>query len=314
VIDIPTDLKGRHFLRIADWTAEELAVLIDVAAELKRAQHARLPHALLPSRTLAMIFDKPSTRTRLSFAAGMVQLGGVGLPIATAETQLGRGEPLRDTALVLSRFVDGLVIRTFRQADVEELAAHATIPVINGLTDDFHPCQALADALTLKERFGSFVGVRLGYVGDGNNVCHSLMTVCARLGVGFVAATPRGYEPRSDVLRTAREAAAEQGSALELTSDPREAVRDANVVYTDVWTSMGQDDEVEQRRRAFAGYRVDDELLANAPKDTLVMHDLPAHYGEEITEDVLHGPRSIAWDQAENRLHAQKALLALVVR
>jgi len=314
VIEAPTHLKGRHFLRVADWSTHELVTIIELALDLKRLQRARTPHALLPNRTLAMIFDKPSTRTRVSFAAGMVQLGGVGLPITTSEMQLGRGEPLRDTALVLSRLVDGLVIRTFRQSDVEELAAHSTIPVINGLTDDFHPCQAIADALTITEHFGAFRGVRLAYVGDGNNVCHSLMTICARLGVGFVAATPPGYEPRGDVVDVARAAAKEHRTALELVSNPREAVRDANVVYTDVWTSMGQDEEAEQRRRAFAGYRVDDELLANAPDDALVMHDLPAHYDEEITEAVLHGPRSLAWDQAENRLHAQKALLALVMR
>jgi ornithine carbamoyltransferase len=312
VVDIPAHLKGRHFLRVADWSAGELTTLLELAAELKGLQGARVAHAVLPARTLAMIFDKPSTRTRLSFAAGMVQLGGVGLPIATGETQLGRGETLRDTALILSRFVDGLVIRTFSQADVEELAAHASIPVINGLTDDFHPCQAIADALTIRERFGRFAGVRLAYVGDGNNVCHSLMTICALLGVGFVAATPTGYEPRSDVLELAHASATAAGSELRLVSDPVEAVRGADVVYTDVWTSMGQDAEAEKRRRAFAGYRVDDELLAHAP-DAVVMHDLPAHYGEEITEEVLHGPRSIAWDQAENRLHAQKALLALVV-
>jgi ornithine carbamoyltransferase len=227
--------------------------------------------------------------------------------------QLGRGETIRDTALVLSRYLDGLVVRTYRQTDLDELAGHADIPVINGLTDDFHPCQALADALTIRERFGDTRGVRLAYVGDGNNVCHSLMTIACKLGIDFVAATPEGYEPRTDVVDWSREAATVAGSSIDLVRDPAEAVSGADVLYTDVWTSMGMDAEAVERREAFAGYTVDEVLLAKAGPDAVVMHDLPAHYGEEITENVLHGPRSAAWDQAENRMHAQKALLALVI-
>lgn len=310
--DVPAHLKGRDFLRVQDWTPGELTTLLDLAVELKRAQRGHEPHAVLPARTLGMIFDKPSTRTRVSFAAGMAHLGGVALPFATGEMQLGRGETIRDTALVLSRFLDALVVRTYRQADLDELAAHASIPIVNGLTDDFHPCQAIADALTIRERFGVFQGVRLAYIGDGNNVCHSLMTICAKLGVHFVAATPLGYEPRTDVVAWSREAASGSGGSIGLLRDPRTAAAGADVLYTDVWTSMGMDAERDARRAAFAGYRIDEELLALAP-DAVVMHDLPAHYGEEITEAVLHGPRSIAFEQAENRMHAQKALLALIV-
>ena len=312
-MDVPTHLKGRDLLRIADWSSEELATLLELAGELKRLHRERASALLLPARTLGMIFDKPSTRTRVSFAAGMAQLGGAAIPLATGELQLGRGETVRDTALVLSRYLDAVVVRTYHQADLEELARHASIPVVNGLTDAFHPCQALADALTLRERFGDLDRVRVAYVGDGNNVCHSLMTICAKLGLDFVAASPPGYEPRADVVAAAREAAHASGGTVGLVRDPRAAVVGAHAVYTDVWTSMGQDAEAEQRREAFAGYRVDEELLALADPRAIVMHDLPAHYGEEISEDLLHGPRSAAWDQAENRLHAQKALLVLVV-
>jgi ornithine carbamoyltransferase len=313
VLDRPANLRGRDFLRIADWSREELLQALDLAAELKALQRQRVPHPLLAGRTLGMIFDKPSTRTRISFAAGMAQLGGAAIPLATGELQLGRGETIRDTALVFSRFLDAVVVRTYRHADVEELAEHATIPIVNGLTDEFHPCQALADALTIRERFGGFAGVRVAYVGDGNNVCHSLLAVCGKLGIDAVAATPAGYEPRADVVAGARADAAAAGSSIDLLREPRAAAAGADVLYTDVWTSMGQEAEAERRREAFAGYRVDEELLALASQRAVVMHDLPAHYGEEVTEEVLHGPRSAAWDQAENRLHAQKALLALIV-
>jgi ornithine carbamoyltransferase len=312
-MELPTHLRGRDFLRVGDWSSAELETLLDLAADLKRLHRERKPTPLLPARTLGMIFDKPSTRTRVSFAAGMTQLGGAAVPLATGELQLGRGETVRDTALVLSRFLDAVVVRTYRQADLHELAQHATIPVVNGLTDDFHPCQALADALTLRERFGAGERVRIAYVGDGNNVCHSLMTICAKLGLDFVASNPTGYEPRADVVAAAREAAQASGGAVGFVRDPQAAVAGAVAVYTDVWTSMGMDAEAEQRRQAFEGYRVDEELLGLADPDAIVMHDLPAHYGEEITEELLHGPRSAAWDQAENRLHVQKALLALVV-
>ena len=302
-------LKGRHFTRVADWSGEELLSALDLADDLKERQARREEHHLLPGRTLGMIFQKPSTRTRVSFEVGIYQLGGAGLYLAASDLQLGRGETLRDTATVLSRYLDGLMIRTFAQDDVEELARNATIPVINGLTDSAHPCQALADVMTIRERLGRLEGVRIAYLGDGNNVCASLMVAAAKLGMEFVAATPEGYEPDPRVVEIAREA----GGAIELSHDPREAAQGADVLYTDVWTSMGQEEEKERRLRDLAGFGIDDELVGLAGDEAIVLHCLPAHYGEEITEDVLYGRQSAVWDQAENRLHAQKALMALVI-
>ena len=302
-------LKGRHFTRVADWSGEELLSALDLADDLKERQARREEHHLLPGRTLGMIFQKPSTRTRVSFEVGIYQLGGAGLYLAASDLQLGRGETLRDTATVLSRYLDSLMIRTFAQDDVEELARHATIPVINGLTDSAHPCQALADVMTIRERLGRLEGVRIAYLGDGNNVCASLMVAAAKLGMEFVAATPEGYEPDPRVVEIAREA----GGAVELSHDPREAAQGADVLYTDVWTSMGQEEERERRLRDLDGFGIDADLLSSAADDAIVLHCLPAHYGEEVTEEVLYGPRSAVWDEAENRLHAQKALLALVV-
>jgi ornithine carbamoyltransferase len=306
---IAESLKGRSFTRVADWSRDELESVLDFADELKQRQQRREEHHLLPGRTLAMIFQKPSTRTRVSFEVGMTQLGGHALYLAAGDLQLGRGETLKDTATVLSRYVDGIMIRTFDQADVEELAQQASIPVINGLTDISHPCQALADVMTIRERLGRIEGVRVAYLGDGNNVCASLMVACAKLGAPFVAASPEGYEVWPEAVELARDA----GGEVELTKDPREAATGADVLYTDVWTSMGQEEERERRLRDLAGFGIDAELVGLANDDAIVLHCLPAHYGEEITEDVLYGPRSAVWDEAENRLHAQKALLALVI-
>ena len=306
---VSESLKGRHFTRVADWSGDELLSALDLADGLKELQRRREEHHLLPGRALGMIFQKPSTRTRVSFEVGIAQLGGHGLYLAASDLQLGRGETLRDTATVLSRYLDGLMIRTYAQSDVDELARHATIPVINGLTDSAHPCQALADVMTIRERLGRLEGVRVAYLGDGNNVCASLMVAAAKLGMDFVAATPEGYEPDPKAVETAREA----GGTPELVHDPREAARGADVLYTDVWTSMGQDEERERRLRDLAGFGIDGGLVRLAGEGAIVLHCLPAHYGEEITEDVLYGPRSIAWEQAENRLHAQKALLELFV-
>ncbi len=302
-------LKGRSFTRVADWSRDELESVLDFADDLKQRQQRREEHHLLPGRTLAMIFQKPSTRTRVSFEVGMTQLGGHALYLAAGDLQLGRGETLKDTATVLSRYVDGIMIRTFAQEDVEELARHASIPVINGLTDISHPCQALADVMTIRERLGRIEGVRVAYLGDGNNVCASLMVACAKLGAPFVAASPEGYEVWPEAVELAREA----GGEVDLTNDPRAAAEGADVLYTDVWTSMGQEEERERRLRDLAGFGIDAELVGLANDDAIVLHCLPAHYGEEITEDVLYGPRSAVWDEAENRLHAQKALLALVI-
>jgi ornithine carbamoyltransferase len=249
----------------------------------------------------------------VSFEVGIYQLGGIGLYLAAGDLQLGRGETIRDTATVLSRYVDAIMIRTFAQADVEALAEHASVPVINGLTDDAHPCQALADVMTVRERLGRLEGVRIAYLGDGNNVCASLMVAAAKLGMDFVAATPEGYDPAPAAVASAREAVTEAGGSVKLVRDPKEAARGADVLSTDVWTSMGQEDERERRLRDLQGYAVDEAALGLAAPDAIVLHCLPAHYGEETTESVLYGPQSAVWDEAENRLHSQKALMALVI-
>jgi ornithine carbamoyltransferase len=310
MVAVADSLKGRSFTRVADWSREELLEVLDLAGELKRLQQAREEHHLLPGRTLGMIFQKPSTRTRVSFEVGIYQLGGTALYLSAGDLQLGRGETIKDTAIVLSRYLDAIMIRTYAQSDVEALAEHASIPVINGLTDSSHPCQALADVMTIRERFDRLEGLKVVYLGDGNNVCASLMVACAKLGMDFVAATPPAYHPDEEAVRIAREA----GASVELMDDPRDAVEGADVLYTDVWTSMGQDEEREQRLSDLAGYGIDADLVARASDDAIVLHCLPAHYGEEITEDVLYGPQSAVWDEAENRLHAQKALMALVIR
>ena len=292
-------LRGRSLTRLGGWSPDEAALVLDLADVLKDLQLRREPHAHLEGRTLGLLFAKPSTRTRVSFEVGIGQLGGTSLFMDAGTLQLDRGETIRDTAYVLSRYLDGLIVRTFAHGDVEELAEHASIPVVNGLTDATHPCQGLADAMTIRERFGRTAGVRVAYVGDGNNVLDGLADACAAFGMELVVASPAGYEAARD--------------DLELVRDPREAVEGADVVYTDVWTSMGQEAEAAKRRSAFAGYTVDESLVALAGPDALVLHCLPAHCGEEIVEEVLYGPQSGVWDQAENRLHVQKALLSLIV-
>lgn len=311
---IPTALKGRSFTRVSAWSPAELRAVLDLADELKAERARRRELRVLPGRTIGLIFHKPSTRTRVAFEVGIAELGGMALFLPASELQLARGESYRDTALVLSRLLSALMIRTFGQDEVEEFAEHASIPVINGLTDTAHPLQALADAMTLRERFGSLAGLRLAYVGDGNNVCHSLMRIATRFGMHVVVASPTGYEPDPRVVEGASADASASGGSVELVSDPREAVVGAHAVYTDVWASMGQEAERERRLRDLAPYRVDDELLALADADAVAMHCLPAHVGEEITAEVLYGPRCLAWEQAENRLHTQKALMALVIR
>src|SRR5438128_5813352 len=266
MVTVADGLRGRSFTRVADWGRDELLEVLDLADELKRLQHAREEHHLLPGRTLGMIFQKPSTRTRVSFEVGIYELGGTGLYLSAGDLQLGRGETIKDTAHVLSRYLDAIMIRTFAQADVEELAAHASIPVINGLTDAAHPCQALADVMTIRERFGRVEGLRVVYLGDGNNVCASLMVASAKLGAAFVAATPPGYEPGDEPVRLAREA----GGTVELTHDPESAAAGADVLYTDVWTSMGQDDEREQRLHDLRGYGIDAGVVARAAEGAIV--------------------------------------------
>jgi ornithine carbamoyltransferase len=313
MVEVAQHLKGRDFTRIGTWNSDELKTALDLADELKALRQKREPHELLPGRSLGMIFQKPSTRTRVSFEVGIHELGGTGLYLSANDLQLGRGETIKDTANVLDRYLDAIMIRTFEQSDVEELAEHSDAPVINGLTDYSHPCQALADLMTIRERLERLSGVRLAYLGDGNNVCISLMLGAARFGMRFVAACPAGYDPDENAVTAAKRAAVQMGGTVELTRDPKEAAEGADVLYTDVWTSMGQEEEAERRRSDLAAYRIDDGLLSQAAPEAIVLHCLPAHYGEEITEEILYGPHSAVWDEAENRLHAQKALMALIV-
>ena len=312
---VPQSLKGRSFTRVAAWSRDELETLLDLADELKAERARRRELRVLPGRTIGLIFHKPSTRTRVAFEVGIAELGGMALFLPAAELQLARGESYRDTALVLSRFLSALMIRTFEQDEVEEFAEHASIPVINGLTDESHPLQALADAMTLRERFGTLSGIRLAYVGDGNNVCHSLMRLAGRFGMEFRAATPPGYEPDARFVAAASEDARSNGGSVDVGVAPEEAVRGAHAVYTDVWTSMGVEHEPDKDRRLrdLEPYRVDARLLAVADPEAVALHCLPAHVGEEITAGVLYGTQSAVWDQAENRLHAQKALLELLL-
>jgi ornithine carbamoyltransferase len=292
----------RDFLSITDLTRPELLELLSVAGTMKAGQYTDRP---LAGKSLAMIFAKSSTRTRVSFELGTIQLGGIPLFLSSRDVQIGRGEPVRDTARVLSQFVDGIMIRTYAHTDAQELAHYSTVPVINGLTDLLHPCQVLADLLTVKETIGSFDNLVVAWIGDGNNMANSWIHAAAILGFELRLACPEGYEPDHAIF----EAAAAHTKLL-ITEDPDEAVAGAHVVNTDVWASMGQEDEAAARRQAFDGYMVDDTLLTGAADNAIVLHCLPAHRGEEITEAVLEGPRSRVWQQAGNRLHVQKALLA----
>lgn len=310
---IAQSLKGRDFLMLVDFTPEELRYLIDLAIDLKKKQKAGEPHPYLKNKTLGMIFEKSSTRTRVSFEVGIYQLGGQGLFLSSSDLQIGRGEPIWDTAQVLSRYVDGIMIRTFEHRKVVELARGATIPVINGLTDLSHPCQALADYQTVLEHKGRLEGLKVAYIGDGNNVVHSLLMGAAKLGMDMSVATPEGYEPDEDILYQTYKVAAQTGSKIHICRDPKEAIADADVVYTDVWASMGQEAEQKEREQAFAAYQVNEELAKYAKKDYLFMHCLPAHRGEEVSEGVIDGKHSIIFDQAENRLHAQKAIMAALM-
>ncbi|MBV8065129.1 MAG: argininosuccinate lyase, partial [Actinobacteria bacterium] len=307
--DTTRALVGRDFTTLTTWTAYELRLVLDLAEQLKSAQKNGIEHRLLPGRSLGLLFARPSTRTRVSFAVAMEQLGGSAVSLNASELQLSRGESLEDTARVLSGYLDGLAVRWASQDDLETLASHASIPVVNALTDAEHPCQALADALTIRERFGDLAGVKVAYVGDGNNVAASLLVACSALGAEVVCASPRGYEPGPGALG----AAVAFGGDVALTSDPYEAASGAQVLYTDVWTSMGEEGERERRLQDFAGFGIDADLLSSAADDAIVLHCLPAHIGEEISGDVLYGGQSAVWQQAENRLHVQKALLTLLL-
>ncbi len=303
----------RDLLTIADLTSKEIDNLLKRSASLKKIQRQGRIHHSLKGKSLGMIFEKSSTRTRVSFEVGMYQLGGQALFLSANDLQIGRGEPIADTARTLSRYLDGIMIRTFAQATVEELAQHASIPVINGLTDLHHPCQALADLFTIKEKRGRLKGLKFSYVGDGNNMAHSLIEACVKTGMHAFLACPPGYEPDAGIMRAARMAAAKTGSEVRLTNDPGKAVAGADIVYTDVWASMGQEREHAKRVHAFRGYQVDRKLMQLAGPKALVMHCLPAHRGEEIAAEVIDGPQSVVFDQAENRLHAQKAVLEMLL-
>lgn len=306
-------LLHKDLISIHDLTVGEVATILDVAKKLKKKQKNGEPHQYLKGKTLGMIFSKASTRTRVSFEVGFYQLGGHPIYLADSATQLGRGEPVRDTARVLSRFVDGIMIRTFSHESVKELARYATVPVINGLTDLLHPCQALTDMLTIQEKLKVLKGRKLVYVGDGNNMAHSLMFACAKVGMNMVCASPKGYQPDPVVLAQAQEDAKETGCTITVEEDIMKAAKGADVLYTDVWTSMGEEAEREIRMEALHDYQINDELLAVARPHCLVLHCLPAHRGEEITESVLEGPHSVVFDEAENRLHVQKAIMALLM-
>jgi len=302
-----------HMLTLADYTPDEIHQVLSLALRLKDETKRGIPHPLLAGKTLGMIFAKSSTRTRVSFDVGIYQLGGYGLFLGTQDIQLGRGETVHDTALVLSRYLDGIMIRTFEQQDVVDLARYGSIPVINGLTDMYHPCQVLADLMTVYEAKGTLKGLKLAFVGDGHNMAHSLMLGCAKAGMDAAVATPVDYTPDPVIATLAMAAANESGAKVTITTDPREAVKDADVIYTDVWASMGQEEEQQKRMKDFAPYQVDGALMALAKKDAVFLHCLPAHRGEEVTSDVIDGPQSLVFPEAENRLHAQKAVMALLM-
>lgn len=299
-------MNNKDFLSIADLSGEEIKRLISSAVEIKAEGWT----TLLGQKVLVLLFEKPSLRTRVSFEVGMRQLGGESLYLSPEEVGLGKRESVPDAAQVLSRFADAIVARTFSHETLEILSRYSRVPIINALSDMEHPCQALADLLTIYEKKGTLEAISLAYVGDGNNVAHSLMLAAALTGMDFSIASPPGYQVRDQFLEKAREYAADTGSEIFCTEDPRQAVENADILYTDVWTSMGQEDEAKQRRKIFAGYQLNDGLLSLAKHDALLMHPLPAHHGEEVAENILYCPQSVVFDQAENRMHAQKALLA----
>ena len=305
----PSPLAGRDCLTLAEFSPDEARLILDEAQKLKALRRSRIPFRPLFGRTLAMVFQKPSNRTRVSFEVGMYHLGGHALPLSPQEIQMGQRETPSDTGRVLDRYIDAIMARTFSHREIEELAAAAEVPVINGLSDLHHPCQALADLLTVREEFGGLEGVKITYVGDGNNVANSLALGCALTGAELTIAHPPGHAPDPGVMKLAAAA----GVAPTLTEDPQEGVAGARVVYTDVWASMGQEAEAEERKKEFAPYQVNKELMSLAAPDAIFLHCLPAHRGEEVTAGVIDGLRSRVFDQAENRLHAQKALLYLLL-
>ncbi|KQL32656.1 ornithine carbamoyltransferase [Psychrobacillus sp. FJAT-21963] len=312
-LKVVDSLKGKDLLTLLDYSKEEVRELIQLAVELKALTKAGKCPPLLEGKTLGMIFEKHSTRTRISFEVGMKQLGGNGMFMNARDLQIGRGESVYDTGHVLSGYLDGIMIRANSHEMVKELAEHASIPVINGLTDMYHPCQALADILTIHEVKENMEGLKLAYIGDGNNVAHSLVIAAAYMGMHIAVATPVGYEANAEIIQEATAIALENGGSLFVTNDPLEAVVNADVVYTDVWTSMGQEEETAKRLADFKDFQINDELVANAKSDYMFLHCLPAHREEEVSTSIIDGPNSYIFQQAENRLHAQKAVLASVM-
>jgi len=306
-------LQGRDLLSIHDLSTQEVNDIMALSKKLKQELKQGQEHHLLKGKTLGMIFEKSSTRTRVSFEVGMWQLGGKALFLSSRDLQIGRGEPVKDTARVLSRFLDGIMIRTFSHAEVEELAQYASVPVINGLTDLMHPCQALTDIFTAMEHKGDLKGRKMAFIGDGNNMVHSLMHACAKVGMDIAVASPLGYLPDPLMVAEAEADAKITGSKITIVQDPFVAAKDADVLYTDVWSSMGQEAEQIVRQKAFAGFQINSAIMDVALPDAIVLHCLPAHRGEEITEEVFEGPHSAVFDQAENRLHVQKAIIALLL-
>lgn len=306
-------LKGKDFLTLKDFTGQEIADMVNLGIDLKAKLKAGIPTPILAGKSLGMIFQKSSTRTRVSFEVGMYQLGGQALFLSSNDLQIGRGEPIQDTARVLSRYLDAILIRTFSHKEVEDLAKYADIPVINGLTDDYHPTQVIADLITIQEHKGRLKGIKMAYVGDGNNMTHSLMIGGAKTGMDVVIAAPEGYKPNPEIVAQAQQYAAESGGSVTVLDDPKEAVAGADVIYTDTWASMGQEAEKEIRKKAFAGYQVDSALMALAKQNAIFMHCLPAYRDWEVTDEVMEGAQSVVFDEAENRLHAHKAILATFV-
>lgn len=312
-MDINAKLKGRDFISIHDFSEAEVAYMLEVGLELKKEQKKGIPHPILAGKTLGMIFQKSSTRTRVAFEVGMYQLGGHALFLSPRDIQVGRGETIKDTALVLSRMLDGIMIRTFSHDEVLELAQWASIPVINGLTDLLHPTQVIGDMMTILEHKGSLKGLKLAFIGDGNNVAHELLYGGAKVGMNVTIACPAGFEPDQEVLKLAQQDAMATGAKLEVVESPWEAVKGADVIYTDVWASMGQEGEAQEKEKKFMQYQVNQALLNEANPGAIVMHCLPAKRGKEITDEVMDGPQSVVFDESENRLHAHKAIMALVM-
>jgi len=307
------NMKGKNLISIADLSIEEIYQIFDVSKSLKEKLYTGEPHRYLEGKTLGMIFTKRSTRTRVSFETGIYQLGGIGMYFGPNDLQLGTSESISDTAKVLGRYLDGIMIRTFDHQDVVELGKYAGIPVINGLTDLLHPCQVLTDLFTILEKKRVLKGLKLAYIGDGNNMAHSLLNGCSKVGMHISIASPSGYKPNKDIVENAKKFAKYMGSKIDITDDPVAAVKNADIVYTDVWASMGQEQEAQDRKKKFAKYQVNPKLVKNAKDDYLFMHCLPAHRGEEVVNEVADSANSVIFDEAENRLHVQKAIMALVM-